>query len=273
MKQKFAMNYLGLMNYFLRIEVDQKQGHVFICQQRRSKHIAIKSDALTEAAHKKIVATDFCSSEDQHCFTKGLLKYKFVDMRARLGVAQALCKIVSEISTIRIIRILTSSYSTESADGLTFIMAPNSNPSPADSFGSYLGIMDPAQDGRVADQLAVEFDTYKNTFDLDGNHVSIDTKSVLHPIYVRSLNETGIDLKSGKDIKVSIILDGRANSITMYVGYASELRRELFLDVPIDIPHTLPSFIYVGFTASTGYLTESHQILSWSLSSYPIPKK
>ncbi|XP_038680991.1 anti-H(O) lectin 1-like [Tripterygium wilfordii] len=170
-------------------------------------------------------------------------------------------------------RILTSSYSTESADGLTFIMAPNSSPSPTNNFGSYLGIMDPAQDGRAVDQLAVEFDTYKNTFDLDGNHVSIDTKSVLHPIYVRSLNETGIDLKSGKDIEVSIILDGREYSLTMYVGYASELRRELFFDVPIYIPHTLPSFIYVGFTASIGYLTESHQILSWRLSSYPIPKK
>ncbi|XP_038680978.1 lectin beta-1 and beta-2 chains-like [Tripterygium wilfordii] len=170
-------------------------------------------------------------------------------------------------------RILTSPYSTESADGLTFIMAPNSSPSPADSFGSYLGIMDPAQDGRAADQLAVEFDTYKNTFDLDGNHVSIDTKSVINPISTRSLNETGIDLKSGKDIKVSIILNGGTNSLTIYVGYASKRSRRVLLNVPIDIPHTLPSFMYVGFTASTGYLTGSHQILSWRLSSYPIPKK
>ncbi|XP_038681002.1 anti-H(O) lectin 1-like [Tripterygium wilfordii] len=169
-------------------------------------------------------------------------------------------------------RILTSPYSTESADGLTFIMAPNSSPSPADSFGSYLGIMEPAQDGHAGGQLAVEFDTYKNTGDLDANHIAVVTKSVIHPIQARSLNDTGIDLKSGRDIKVLIVLDGRTKSIRVHVGYASDPIGETFLEVPIDIPNTLPSFIYVGFTASTGLLTERHQILNWNLASFPINK-
>ncbi|XP_038681000.1 agglutinin-2-like [Tripterygium wilfordii] len=152
-------------------------------------------------------------------------------------------------------RILTSPYSTESADGLTFIMAPDSSPSPSDSYGSYLGIMDPAQDGN-----------------LDANHIAVVTKSVIHPIQARSLNDTGIDLKSGRDIKVLIVLDGRTKSIRVHVGYASDPIGETFLEVPIDIPNTLPSFIYVGFTASTGLLTERHQILNWNLASFPINK-
>ncbi|XP_038680990.1 anti-H(O) lectin 1-like [Tripterygium wilfordii] len=169
-------------------------------------------------------------------------------------------------------RILTSAYSTESADGLTFIIAPCSSPSPSDSYGSYLGIMDPAQDGHAGGQLAVEFDTYKNTGDLDANHIAIVTKSVIHPIQARSLNYTGIDLKSGRDIKVLMVLDGRTKSIRVHIGYASDPIGETFLEVPIDIPNTLPSFIYVGFTASTGLLTERHQILNWNLASFPIKK-
>ncbi|XP_038680983.1 anti-H(O) lectin 1-like [Tripterygium wilfordii] len=169
-------------------------------------------------------------------------------------------------------RILTSPYSIESADGLTFIIAPDKSPSPSDSYGSYLGIMDPTKDGHADGQLAVEFDTYKNTNDLDANHIAIVTKSVLHPIEVRSLNYTGIDLKSGRDIKVLIVLDGRTKSIRVHVGYASDPIGETFLEVPIDIPNTLPSFIYVGFTASTGLLTERHQILNWNLASFPIKK-
>ncbi|XP_038680996.1 anti-H(O) lectin 1-like [Tripterygium wilfordii] len=163
-------------------------------------------------------------------------------------------------------------YASDPIDGLTFIMAPDSSPSPSDSYGSYLGIMDPAQDGHAGGQLAVEFDTYKNTGDLDANHIAVVTKSVIHPIEARSLNDTGIDLKSGRDIKVLIVLDGRTKSIRVHVGYAFDPIGETFLEVPIDIPNTLPSFIYVGFTASTGLLTERHQILNWNLASFPINK-
>ncbi|XP_038680984.1 lectin DB58-like [Tripterygium wilfordii] len=127
-------------------------------------------------------------------------------------------------------------------------------------------------DGHAHGQLAVEFDTYKNTNDLDANHITIVTKSVIHPIEARSLNYTGIDLKSGRDIKVLIVLDGRTKSIRVHIGYASDPVGETFLEVPIGIPNTLPSFIYVGFTASTGLLTERHQILNWNLALFPINK-
>ncbi|XP_038680988.1 anti-H(O) lectin 1-like [Tripterygium wilfordii] len=128
-------------------------------------------------------------------------------------------------------------------DGLTFIIAPCSSPSPSDSYGSYLGIMDPAQDSHAAGQLAVEFDTYKNTGDLDANHIAIVTKSVIHPIQARSLNFTGIDLKSGRDIKVLIVLDGRTKSIRVHIGYASDPIGETFLEGKLVISPSLKSFI------------------------------
>lgn len=60
----------------------------------------------------------------------------------------------------------------------------------------------------VVRQLAVELDTYMNEFDPDGNFTGIDTTSTTKPVAAKSLNSTGIDLKSGREINIKIHYDG-----------------------------------------------------------------
>ena len=113
-------------------------------------------------------------------------------------------------------------------------------------------------------------DTYMNEFDPDGNHVGIVTTSIINPVASESLNSTGIDLKSGRDIEVKIDYDGYVKMILVSVGYTRGKLKSI-LNHSITLPDIIPSTVYVGFTASTGKaFPESHQVLNWVFTSVPL---
>ncbi|XP_050268458.1 probable L-type lectin-domain containing receptor kinase S.5 isoform X3 [Quercus robur] len=175
----------------------------------------------------------------------------------------------ANISTIFTVRISPFQNSTDSGDGMAFIIAPNLDPSPPDSHGFFLGILDRSTEGIVR-QLAVELDTFKNEYDLDGNHIGIDTTSMINPIAAKSLNDTGIELKSGRDIKVKIDYDGWKKMLQISVGYS---RKPLVtvLEQSIVMSDTVPRSVFVGFTGSTGLVSESHRVIDWVFTSVPLP--
>ncbi|KAL0330534.1 UNVERIFIED_CONTAM: putative L-type lectin-domain containing receptor kinase S.5 [Sesamum radiatum] len=159
----------------------------------------------------------------------------------------------ASFSTTFTIRI--TSNSTVSGDGMAFIIAQDNKPSPPESYGSFIGIMDPSTEGGLLKQLAVELDTYKNPREIDNNHIAIDSTSVDYPVAVRSLNDIGINLKSGRNIKVKIEYDGRGKILHIYVAYAGECMVD-FLSHEIIMQDTVPQQAYVGFTGSTGHFWE-----------------
>ncbi|XP_062114597.1 seed lectin subunit I-like [Humulus lupulus] len=173
------------------------------------------------------------------------------------------------ISTTFTVRISPFPNSSVSGDGIAFVFAQDNKPSPPRSFGSYLGLLDRSTQGGVIQQLAVELDTYMNEFDIDGNHMGIVTTSIINPVIEKSLNSTGIELKSGRDIKVKIDYDGLDEILSVYVGY-SENPLVSFFNRSITISDKVPRSVYVGFTASTGTLPETHQILDWVFTSVPL---
>lgn len=123
--------------------------------------------------------------------------------------------------------------------------------------------------GGVVRQLAVELDTYMNEFiDPDGNHLGIDTTSMANPVAAKSLNSSGIDLKSGRNITVKIDYDGAKQMLHVYIAYAGQPLVSV-LNQSIIMSETVTNSVYVGFTASTGTLPESHQLLSWVFASIP----
>ncbi|KAL8501848.1 hypothetical protein ACS0TY_021095 [Phlomoides rotata] len=176
----------------------------------------------------------------------------------------------SSFSTAFTIRI--TSNSSVSGDGMAFVIAQDSSPSPPQSYGSYIGIMDPSTEGGALRQLAVEFDTYKNPRDIDRNHIAIDITSVEYPVAVRSLTDTDIDLKSGREIMIRIEYDGWGHNLEIYVAYAGE-RMVKFLTHKIIMQETVHRLSYVGFTGSTGHVSELHQILDWNFTLYELPEE
>nr|POE60030.1 putative l-type lectin-domain containing receptor kinase s.5 [Quercus suber] len=129
--------------------------------------------------------------------------------------------------------------SVTAGDGYLSI-TPELQNQPPNSQGFYLGLLDRSTEGGVVRQLAVELDTYKNEFDPDENHIGIDTTSMTNPVAAKSLDKTNINLKSGQDIKVQIDYD-------------------------------VPNSVFVGFTASTRLVSESHKVIDWAFTSVPLP--
>ncbi|XP_030951428.1 cold-responsive protein kinase 1-like isoform X3 [Quercus lobata] len=139
----------------------------------------------------------------------------------------------ANISTIFTVRISPFQNSTDSGDGMAFIIAPNHDPSPPDSHGFFLGILDRSTEAK-------------------------------------SLDYTGIELKSGRDIKVKIDYDGWKNMLQISVGYSGKPLVTV-LEQSIVMSDTVPSSVFVGFTASTGLVSESHKVIDWVFTSVPLP--
>ncbi|GLJ32080.1 hypothetical protein SUGI_0645990 [Cryptomeria japonica] len=137
-------------------------------------------------------------------------------------------------------------------DGLAFIIVPNNKSFLPRSYGSMLGVYDQSTDGNTTGQLAIEFDTYKNRFDPDSNHVGIDTRGTTSDS-TAGMGEQGIDIKAGRAIQVRVHYDGRAKSLQIYARYAnSSSPYASILNHTVELENTVPRSAYVGFAASTG---------------------
>ncbi|XP_059063466.1 probable L-type lectin-domain containing receptor kinase S.5 [Cryptomeria japonica] len=156
-------------------------------------------------------------------------------------------------------------------DGLAFIIVPNNKSFLPRSYGSMLGVYDQSTDGNTTGQLAIEFDTYKNRFDPDSNHVGIDTRGTTSDS-TAGMGEQGIDIKAGRAIQVRVHYDGRAKSLQIYARYAnSSSPYASILNHTVELENTVPRSAYVGFAASTGNSYEVHRILNWNFSSVILP--
>ncbi|OMO90858.1 hypothetical protein COLO4_18840 [Corchorus olitorius] len=174
------------------------------------------------------------------------------------------------ISTTFTVRISPFPNSNDSGDGMTFIIAQDNSNSPPSSYGSYLGIMDQSTQGGKVRQLAVELDTYQNEWDPDSNHVGIDTISIISPVAAESLDSFGIDLKSGRNIKVKIDYNAWKKNLEISMAYSGD-KLVSVLNQSIEMADIVPSSVYVGFTAATGKVQESHQVLDWTFTTIPLP--
>ncbi|KAL1537868.1 hypothetical protein AAHA92_30342 [Salvia divinorum] len=158
--------------------------------------------------------------------------------------------------------------------GIVFLLVPHLGIDGATS-AQHLGLFNFTNNGDPNNHvLGVEFDVFKNDEfgDIDANHVGVDVDSLAS---VQS-HEAGYwpddhasfktsPLNNGKNYQVWIdYLDGTVN-VTMSPAGINRPNKPL-LSVPLNLTRVLLDEMYVGFTASTGALVQSHKILSWSFS-------
>ncbi|KAI3498771.1 hypothetical protein L1887_34555 [Cichorium endivia] len=158
--------------------------------------------------------------------------------------------------------------------GLVFLFTPVTGIRNANA-AQNLGLFSRAVDGNSSNRVfGVEFDVFRNEEfrDINDNHVGIDVNSLT------SVNSTEagyfqeqdgvfrrLQLNNGRNYQVWIDYRDFAINVTMApVGMKKPTR--CLLCVPLNLSDVFEDEMYVGFTAGTGALTQSHKILSWSFS-------
>ncbi|XP_077210907.1 L-type lectin-domain containing receptor kinase IX.1-like [Tasmannia lanceolata] len=174
----------------------------------------------------------------------------------------------ANLVTIFTVRISEEPNSTNHGDGVAFIITEDKDPSPDNSQGAFLGLYNGTNQGKIH-QLAVELDTFMNEFDPDDNHIGIDLKRIVSEA-TTSLDSIGVDLKSGRDIKVKIEYNGWNYNLQISLGYSGETLIPI-LNYSVIMSSTVPKSVYVGFTGSTFQSFETHRILNWAFTSMPLP--
>ncbi|XP_074560691.1 L-type lectin-domain containing receptor kinase IX.1-like [Curcuma longa] len=166
--------------------------------------------------------------------------------------------------------VIDSSNKSEFADGLAFFLSSEKN-TPSYARGGFLGVF---CNSSVCDSaatkaavVAVEFDTFSNDWDPPGVHLGIDVDSI-----VSAVNVTwNVDIREGKTATAWVHYDSKAHNLSVLVSYgldpATGLRSATALSFVVDLRKVLPEKVVIGFSATTGNLTETHSLLSWSFNS------
>ncbi|KAI3794062.1 hypothetical protein L1987_36687 [Smallanthus sonchifolius] len=159
--------------------------------------------------------------------------------------------------------------------GLVFLFTPVTGIANTAS-AQNLGLFSRAVDGNPTNRVfGVEFDVFRNEEfrDINANHVGIDVNSLTS---VNS-SEAGyyedqdggfrtVQLNDGRNYQVWIDYKDSMVNVTMAPAGMKKPTRCLIC-VPLqNLSDVFEDTMYVGFTASTGTLTQSHKILSWSFS-------
>ncbi|KAL3720691.1 hypothetical protein ACJRO7_005496 [Eucalyptus globulus] len=166
-------------------------------------------------------------------------------------------------------RISTSSH----GEGMAFVIAPDLVLPPG-SEGQYLGLTNATTDGKATNRLvAIEFDTFKQDFDPNDNHIGLNINSVKSELNV-SLSDSGIQLvpEVAKNFTIWIQYDGLNKILQVFmVGEKNPEPAERRPSVPVmtkkdlDIAKYVSEHSYFGFAASTGSAIELHCVLGWNL--------
>ncbi|KAJ6677435.1 hypothetical protein OIU85_010587 [Salix viminalis] len=151
------------------------------------------------------------------------------------------------------------SFSNSGGSGLTFIMMP-------DEFtvgrpGPWLGMLnDACEDNYKA--FAVEFDTRHNPEfgDPNDNHVGINLGSIISTTTVNA-SDAGVYLKDGLIHEATIVYDGSRRWMGISLG------SKTIFSGSLDLSPFLNEYMFVGFSASTGNMTQIHNIFRWNFTS------
>nr|XP_009412465.2 PREDICTED: L-type lectin-domain containing receptor kinase IX.1-like isoform X2 [Musa acuminata subsp. malaccensis] len=161
---------------------------------------------------------------------------------------------------------------TPHGDGLAFFLTAYPSTLPAYSRGAFLGLFSNSSvDSSRVSTVAVEFDTFPNGWDPLADHVGIDIDSITSSAAV----QWNSSLKDGRRASAWASYDAATHNLSVFLSYE---RNPAFsgnssLHFIVDLRDVLPEMVAIGFSASTGNLTETHSLLSWSFNSTLQPRK
>ena len=122
--------------------------------------------------------------------------------------------------------------------------------------------------GGITKCIAIDFDTYENysqSEDPNNNHISIQSRGKIantshHRFALGCASNLPITLNDGNIHSVTIVYDCINHSCIV------ELNGQVILQISIELSSLLEcDKAFIGFTAGTGGLTQTHNIISWKV--------
>jgi len=153
---------------------------------------------------------------------------------------------------------LRATGGTSGADGMAFVIQ-NSTAGPAalGTTGGGLGY------GGIGKSLAIEFDTYQNAGEINGNHTSIWVNGVLTNSL--STRTSSVDFNSGTPFNVWVDYNGDGDLLAFFLSSGITKPTSPVATVSVNLAAILGSQAYFGFTAGTGGLANAHEVVAWNL--------
>jgi serine/threonine protein kinase len=162
-------------------------------------------------------------------------------------------------------RVADGSY----GEGLAFFLSPYPSVVPKNSEDGNLGLFGSSsaadQSSETSNQIvAVEFDSHKNPWDPDDNHVGINIHSIVSVDNVTWRSS----IKDGKMANAWVTYQASSRNLSVFLTYkdSPQFSGNSSLSYSVDLRRYLPEKVAIGFSAATGQLVEAHQILYWEFS-------
>ena len=119
----------------------------------------------------------------------------------------------------------------------------------------------------ITKSVAIEFDTYENYSELDdpnGNHISVHSRGALansahHRFSLSCSGKMPSQMNDGAEHSVSISYHAEEAKLCV------SLDNQIVLACKVNLFERIGGDAFLGFTAGTGGLTQTHRLLSWSL--------
>ncbi|KAK7252458.1 hypothetical protein RIF29_36404 [Crotalaria pallida] len=155
-------------------------------------------------------------------------------------------------------------------DGFTFFLSSVDFILPVEnSTGGFLGLFneETAFNPSLNKVVAVEFDSFANEWDpnfpvLQSPHIGINVNSIRSVATAPWPSETQ---PQGAIAKARISYSFYSKQLSVFLSYPySPVKAETTLSFPVNFTAVLSQQVLIGFSASTGELVETHDILSWS---------
>ena len=162
-------------------------------------------------------------------------------------------------------------------NGMAFVMSASLDAHTAFHSQYFLGLLNSSGIGNTSDHIfAVEFDTVQDLEfdDINDNHVGINVNSMVSINASEAgywANETvkkGINLKGGQFIQAWVEYDGANHMLNVSIVPVGLARPSIpLLSTHLNLSQVLRNQTFVGFSGSTGVISGTHRLLSWSFNS------